>query len=157
MIPQSYIFEINGFLDADGKDTGNYVNPTDAGYYTWEPVDTKNTHKQPKQMSRQIVWIYSSKRNTAFFSHIGSGCQRLPNGNTLICAMTEGHFFEVTNDGEVVWEYINPVTRAFGIVEVLPDCYPMANEAFRAYRYGPDHPALAGKDLIPKGTITGRK
>jgi len=157
MIPQSYIFEINGFLDSDGKDTGNYVNPTDAGYYTWEPVDTRNTHKQPKQMSRQIVWIYSSKRNTAFFSHIGSGCQRLPNGNTLICAMTEGHIFEVTPEGEVVWEYINPVTRAFGVVEVLPDCYPMTNEAFRAYRYGPDHPALAGKDLTPKGTITGRK
>jgi len=164
-IPQSYIFEINGFLDADGNDTGNYVNPPDAGYYTWEPEDTRNTHKQPKQMSRQIVWIYSSKRNTAFFSHVGSGCQRLPDGNTLICAMTEGHFFEVTFDGEAVWEYINPVKSCYrkepvagesNILKVLPDCDPMTNEVFRAYRYGPDHPALAGKDLIPKGTIVGK-
>ena len=30
--PQSYIFEINGFRDATGKDTGSYINPPDAGY-----------------------------------------------------------------------------------------------------------------------------
>ena len=30
---------------------------------------------------------------------VGSGAQRLPNTNTLICAMTEGHIFEVTPDG----------------------------------------------------------
>jgi len=155
-INQSYIFEINGFLDAEGNDTGNYVNPPDAGYYTWEPEDTRNTHKRAKQMSRQIVWIYSSKRNTAFYSHIGSGCQRLPNGNTLICSMTEGHIFEVTPEGEVVWEYINPVTKEGEILEILPDRSPMTNPSFRAYRYGPDHPALADKDLTPKGTITGK-
>ena len=108
-------------------------------------------------MSNQIVWIYSSKNNQAFFSHIGSGCQRLPNGNTLICAMTEGHLFEVTHEGELVWEYINPVTREGGILEAIPDSYPMTNAVFRAYRYGSDHPALAGKDLTPKGTITGKK
>lgn len=156
-INQSYIFEINGFLDAAGTNTGNYVNPPGAGYYTWEPEDTRNTHKRPKQMSKQIVWIYCSKRNTAFFSHIGSGCQRLPNGNTLICAMTEGDIFEVTPDGEAVWEYINPITSSLGIVEVLPDCYPMSNSVWRAYRYGAEHPALANRDLSPKGTITGKK
>lgn len=155
--PQSYIFEINGFLDANGNDTGNYVNPPDAGYHIWESADPRNTHKQPKQMSNQIVWIYSSKNNQAFFSHIGSGCQRLPNGNTLICAMTEGHLFEVTHEGELAWEYINPVTREGGILEAIPDSYPMTNAVFRAYRYGSDHPALAGKDLTPKGTITGKK
>lgn len=155
--PQSYIFEINGFLDADGNDTGNYVNPPDAGYYMWEPEDPRGTHKQPKKMSNQIVWIYSPKRNTAFFSHIGSGCQRLPNGNTLICADTEGHIFEVTRDGELVWEYINPITSEGEILEVMSDRPPMTNRVFRAYRYGPDHPALVSKDLTPKGTITGKK
>jgi len=155
--PQSYIFEINQFLDAEGNDTGNYINPPDAGYYTWEPVDPRNTHKRPKEMSNQVVWIYASKNDLSFASHSGSGCQRLPNGNTLICAMTEGHFFEVTPEGEPVWEYINPVTVKGDIFEVLPDRYPMTNAVFRAYRYGPDHPALVGKDLTPKGTITGKK
>ncbi len=152
--PQSYIIEINGFLDANRLDTGNYVNPPDAEYYTWEPEYSRNTHKLPKQMSNQIVWLYNSKSNQAFFSHIGSGCQRLPNGNTLICATTEGHIFEVTSDGELVWEYVNPVTKEFGILKVMMDECPMTNAVFRAYRYGPDHPAFHEKDLTPKGTIT---
>jgi hypothetical protein len=152
--PQSYIFEINPFLDSEKNNTGDYVNPPDAGYYTLEPYDFRNTHKHPKHMSNQIVWTYTSKGNQAFFSHIGSGCQRLPNNNTLICAMTEGHIFEVTHDGELVWEYINPVTKDDGIVGVIHDRYPNANAVFRAYRYSPDHPGLKGKSLVPKGRIT---
>ncbi|MFL2554164.1 MAG: aryl-sulfate sulfotransferase [Candidatus Rariloculaceae bacterium] len=35
-VPQSYVYEINPYLDADGNDTGQYVNPPDAGYYLWE-------------------------------------------------------------------------------------------------------------------------
>ena len=47
----------------------------------------------------------------------------------------------------MAWEYINPVSRELGTVTVLPDCLPMTNALFRATRYAPDHPALAGKDL----------
>lgn len=150
---QSSILEINGFLDSRGQETARYVNPPDAGY---ERVEYHHdTHKPPRQISRQVVWSYQSKSPQGFFSHIGSGAQRLPNGNTLICAMTEGHFFEVTPDGDLVWEYINPVTRE-GALQVLPDSLPMSNAVFRAYRYSADHPALQGKDLTPKGTITER-
>jgi len=153
--PQSYIFEINAFLDADRNDTGNYVNPPDAGYYTWgSPEDYRNTHKHPKETSNQIIWIYHAQRNTAFFSHTGSGCQRLPNGNTMICAVTEGDIFEVTSEGEVVWEYINPVTIEGEVLKIMPDRCPRINAVGGGRRYAPDHPALAGRDLIPKGTIT---
>ena len=150
--PQSYIMEINGYLDQAGTDTGDYVNPPDAGYYKWES-ESQDTHKAAKNISNQIAWMYYSKSNQAFFSHIGSGAQRLPNGNTLICAMTEGHIFEITADGDLVWEYINPVTNQ-GIVEALPDSYPMTNAVFRAYRYTADHPALDGRELTPLGPIT---
>ncbi len=71
----------------------------------------------------------------------------------LICASTEGHIFEVTSAGELVWEHINPVTRN-GALAVLPDSYPMMKSIFRAYRYGPDRPALTGKTLTPQGPIT---
>lgn len=151
---QSYIFEINGFLDANGRDTGNYVNPPDAGYTNVE--FHRDTHKPKKRMSNQIVWEYHSKSNQGFFSHIGAGAQRLPNGNTLICSDTEGHFFEVTSEAELVWEYINPMTREYGAVTVMPDSLPMTNSVFRAYRYGADHPALVGKDLTPGDTLTGK-
>jgi len=152
--PQSYIFEINGFLDASGRTAEDYVNPPDAGYYTWVP-ENKDSHKAKKNMANQIVWKYFSKSNQGFFSHIGSGAQRLLNGNTLICAMTEGHIFEVTSEGELVWEYISPVTKE-GLLEILYDDWPMTNSVFRAYRYDSSHPALAGRTLFPSETITGK-
>ena len=151
--PGSSILEINPFLDASGRDTGKYVNPPDAGYRR-ETYD-KDTHNQPRQISKQVVWSYSSVNSHGFFSHIGSSGQRLPNGNTFICSDTEGHFFEVTSKGELAWEYINPVTRD-GPVKTLGDVLPMVNSAFRAYRYAADHPAFKGRELTPKGTITER-
>lgn len=160
---QSYIFEINPYLQKSGTAQTNYINPPDAGYTIWESPD-HDTHKMKKNLSNQIVWMYYSRSNQGFFSHIGSGAQRLPNGNTLICAMTEGHIFEVTpgEDGamgsfegepEVVWEYINPITED-GIKDTITDHYPCDNAIFRAYRYGPDHPAFKNKDMTPGKPIT---
>jgi hypothetical protein len=151
--PQSSVIEINGFLDAQGRDTGKYVNPPDAGYRR-ETYD-HDTHNQPRQISNQVVWCYRSINSHGFFSHIGCSAQRLPNGNTFICSDTEGHFFEVTKDGELAWEYINPVTRD-GAVKVLVDSLPMTNSTFRAFRFAADHPAFKGRDLTPQGTITER-
>jgi len=150
---QSSVLEINPFLDAGGQGSSHYVNPPEAGYTLVE--FHHDTHKPKRLLSKQVVWSCQSKSNQGFFSHIGSGAQRLPNGNTLVCAMTEGHFFEVTADGELVWEYINPITPD-GPVKVLKDSLPMTNAVFRACRYAPDHPALRGRDLTPKGTITAR-
>jgi hypothetical protein len=107
----------------------------------------------PRNVSNQIVWMYGSRSGQNFFSHIGSGAQRLPNGNTLICADTEGHIFEVTADGDLVWEYINPVTTDGQIVDEIIDAPPMFNPVFRAYRYSASHPAFAGRDLTPMGPI----
>jgi hypothetical protein len=149
--PQSSILEINPFLDAAGRDTGRYVNPPDAGYR--EERYHRDTHKLPRMISEQIVWTYRSKSNMGFFSHIGSGAQRRANGNTLICSDTEGHLFEVTSDGALVWEYISPVTRE-GALKVMPDSLPMTNSVFRASRYTTDHPSLRGRDLSPKALIT---
>jgi hypothetical protein len=151
--PQSSVLVVNPFLDAGGRDTGRYVNPPDAGYRR-ETYD-KDTHNEPRQISRQVVWSFRSVNSHGFFSHIGSSAQRLPNGNTLICSDTEGHFFEVTPEGALAWEYINPVTRN-GAVKVLADVLPMTNSVFRAYRYAADDPALKGRDLTPSGTITER-
>ncbi|MBI5691109.1 MAG: aryl-sulfate sulfotransferase [Verrucomicrobia bacterium] len=151
--PHSSILEINPRLDAEGRDTGRYVNPPDAGYrrVTYD----KDTHNPPRQVSRHIVWSYAAVNSHGFFSHIGSSAQRLPNGNTFICSDTEGHLFEVTAEGRLVWEYLNPVTRD-GVVKQLGDVLPMTNSLFRAMRIAPNHPALAGRDLSPKGTLTER-
>ncbi|MFZ7101178.1 MAG: aryl-sulfate sulfotransferase [Peptococcaceae bacterium] len=43
-----------------------------------------------------------------FYSPFISSAQRLPNGNTLITEGSGGRIMEVTQDHEVVWEYISP-------------------------------------------------
>ena len=152
-LAQSSILEINPYLNASGIDTGTYVNPPQSGYHEWPPEEERTTQTQVKLLSNQVVWIYASRSNQSFASHIGSGCQRLPNGNTLICAMTEGHIFEITSEGKPVWEYVSPVTTD-GILKIITDNPPNYNAVFRAYRYGPDHPALAGRDLTGAAPIT---
>ncbi len=53
----------------------------------------------------ETVWEYVADPKEAFFSLIRGGCQRLPNGNTLICESNRAHVFEVTPRGEIVWEF----------------------------------------------------
>jgi hypothetical protein len=57
----------------------------------------------------EILWKYEGNPPASFFSKTRGSNQRLPNGNTLICEADRGHAFEVTRDGETVWEYWNPV------------------------------------------------
>ena len=66
-------------------------------------------------MTKEMVWYYSAKRNNnfleTFFSMYRSSVQRLPNANTLIVESAFGRIFEITREGEIVWEYINPHFR----------------------------------------------
>jgi hypothetical protein len=152
---QSYVMEINPYLNSSGTNTGKFVNPPSAGYNSVNSPD-KDLMKEKKNFSKQVVWSYSSKNNTTFFSTIGSSAQRLPNGNTLVCSDNSGHFFEVyPKDTSIVWEYINPVTRG-GIKKIITDNYPMYNSCFRVYRYTSNYPGLVGKKLTAGSTITGK-
>ncbi len=151
---QSYILEINPFINSSGVNTGDFVNPPTAGYSIVNSPNS-NLMKEKKNVSKQIVWSFSSKNNTSFYSSIGSSAQRLPNGNTFVCSMNDGHFFEVApNDTSIVWEFINPMTRD-GLKKIKVDNYPTYNGVFRAYRYTSDHPAITGHDLTPGSTMTG--
>ena len=91
--------------------------------------------------SGRIAWEYHGDPLVSFFTHFTGGAERLPNGNTLITEGAPGRIFEVTSAGEVVWEYLNPfaVTGPQGT----------SVGVFRAHRYAPDGPALAGRDLDP--------
>lgn len=55
--------------------------------------------------SGQIVWEYKAKPPRSFFSHGRGASQELPNGNILVSDSDHGRAFEVTRDGEVVWEF----------------------------------------------------
>ena len=83
-----------------------------------------------------LVWTYAADPPDAVYAYRSSGAQRLPNGGTLITDAEAGRIFEVTREGETVWEYVN---SALGYDQV-----------YRAYRYAPDYPGLRGLGLTPQ-------
>lgn len=56
-----------------------------------------------------VVWEYAGSDGNLFQSMIRSDQQQLPNENILITESDGGRLLEVTREGEIVWEYINPV------------------------------------------------
>jgi len=84
--------------------------------------------------SNRIVWEYFDNPAYNFFSPYISGARRLPNGNTLITEGMFGRMFQVTPEGDIVWEYINPhyhedtenavVNRVFRATHYLPEEIP---------------------------------
>ena len=71
----------------------------------------------------KVVWRVDN-------SHVGGrfddacGGQRLPNGNTVICAYHQkkpdkAKLFEVTREKKVVWEYMNPKLSGIHEIHVL--------------------------------------
>jgi hypothetical protein len=88
----------------------------------------------------EVVWSFRGQPAQQFFSGHISGAQRLANNSVVVCEGSSGRLFEVTRDGEVVWEWINPFTNLGprGGAQVT---------LYRAHRYLPDHPALAEREL----------
>lgn len=62
-------------------------------------------------LSGTTAWSYGAD---GFFTPIGGVEQPLPNGNVLVTSTRGGRVFEVTRDGQTVWEWIPPFepTRA---------------------------------------------
>jgi hypothetical protein len=70
--------------------------------------------------TKNIVWKYQESIPSNFFSPRIWNAQRLPNGSTLINEGYFGRFFEVTADGDVVWEYVNPYLVAHQMPNAMP-------------------------------------
>jgi len=56
----------------------------------------------------KIVWQYRADPPHFFYSRARGSSQRLPNGNTFIAESDPGRCFEVTPQGEMVWEFYTP-------------------------------------------------
>lgn len=87
--------------------------------------------------SNRMLWAYEDMPRSNFYSSIMGSCQRLPNGNTLICEATTGRIFEVSPGHDIVWEFTSPFFHQSAI-------YGRNNYIARAYRYGPDYAGLKG-------------
>jgi hypothetical protein len=95
-------------------------------------------------------WTYVADDTLSFYGSFISGAHRMTNGNTFINEGPRGRFFEVTSDGEIVWEYLNPYRGK--ITKPNGDSFspiPMAYIGFRATFIPSSHPALKGRELVP--------
>jgi len=56
-----------------------------------------------------IVWSFSGTDDDPLDSEIRGGAQRIAGGNTLISESTSGRILEVTPNGSIAWEYVDPL------------------------------------------------
>jgi hypothetical protein len=57
----------------------------------------------------EVVWSYAGDAAHPFHSPLRSSAQPLPNGNMLITESDGGRLFEVTRNGDIVWNFVNPI------------------------------------------------
>jgi hypothetical protein len=100
----------------------------------WDQAHPRSRVLEIDPLTQAVVWEYHGGAGNPFFSRIGGGSQRLPNGNTLIVESTAGRAFEVTPGHEVVWEFLSPfragpqdelVATLFDLRR-LPESFPFA-------------------------------
>ena len=109
----------------------------------WAPHDADGRY--PREPGRpfgpeKTAWSYAAEEPADFYSPFISGVQRLPNGNTLICAGAPGWVFEVTPAGDIVWDWRSPYGAQPG--EEEEDMKEFPNALFRATRLAADHPGI---------------
>jgi len=75
-----------------------------------------------------MEWEYHAEPKESFFSKTMSSAQRLPNGNTLICEAEKNRIFEITPEGEIVWDFISDFNTKTG-----------CDLIYRATRYSPEY------------------
>jgi hypothetical protein len=96
------------------------------------------------------LWTYIATDTVSFWSDFISGAHRMDNGNTFINEGAKGRFFEVTKDGKIVWEYLNPYRGDIRKPNGDPNSpMPMTYFAFRSTFIPANHPALANRKLEP--------
>ena len=113
-----------------------FDNGGDGGYGFANPARPNGTNSMTRDNSRlleinpatlEIVWEYSfsGTERFQFYSSYVSNAQRLPNGNTLVNEGMHGRVFELTEDKEIVWEFVSPY---------FSDDEPPSHCIYRAYR-----------------------
>jgi len=91
-----------------------HIMVVDNGQHTSETARKFSRILELDPLSGKIVWEFGEFTRNRFFSPSRGSANRLPNGNVLIADSDNGRLFEVTDDGDLVWEYLNPDTVSQG-------------------------------------------
>ena len=128
------------FNNGNGRTGGNYstieiINP---------PVDGYDYTTTLPYLPNSTSWIYNDGNPNILYAQNISGAQQLSNGNVLYCNGPMGTFTEINTNGDIVWNYVNPVvttgTISQGAAAVL-------NIVFRCTFYPTDFAGFSGINL----------
>jgi outer membrane protein assembly factor BamB len=105
--------------DADFLENGNILF-MDNDYKAFTPEYTIHNSRvlEVNPVTMELVWSYENSPDSVFFTQNRGSQMKLANGNVLITESTGGRLFEVTLDGEIVWEFITPdiIGGSIGVV-----------------------------------------
>ena len=127
--------------DFQQLENGNYMLFANGDHTDVHGPRTGSAILEIDPATKETVWEYKGKPRHTFYSPHISGCQRLSSGNTLICEGIWGRIFEVTPEGETVWNYVSPYFVSLD----APGPGAGGNSTFRAYRYAADSFEINGR------------
>jgi hypothetical protein len=143
-----------GHLMVFNNDIHNRDNMNYSAIYEIAPsTDKKGNYLREKGKPfgpEKPVWTYTAPDSISFWSSFISGAHRMTNGNTFINEGAKARFFEVTKEGKIVWEYLNPYHGEIRKLNSDPrTSIPMTYSGFRSTFIPADHPGLANRKLEP--------
>ena len=89
-----------------------------------------------------LEWVWDGNEAKHYNGHI-SGAQRLANGSTLMCLGEDGRAMEISQAGDILWDWLQPVGSGDHEREAKKGGPRNEYAIFRVMRYGADHPGLA--------------
>lgn len=108
-------------------ENGNILLFDNRGNYNLPEGPSRVLEFDPVTMA--IVWEYRGSEASPLDSVIRSYATRLENGNTLITESNGGRILEVTLEGTIVWEFVNPVRGGpDGKIPIICKAYRLDDE-----------------------------
>jgi hypothetical protein len=72
----------------------------------WQPGRSRVVVFDP--LTQEVVWEYGTTEDQPLYSETCGAAQELRNGSILITESDNGRALEVTPEGDIVWEFVNP-------------------------------------------------
>lgn len=105
-------------LDQSGKvkwiSTGDFIKQHDPDFEQdgWLTVFDNRTGlgrswiRKINPINGEVITLYPTRPEQGFYTHSGGKHQKLNNGNRLITEVHSGRVFEISAEGELIWEWI---------------------------------------------------
>lgn len=128
------------FNNGNGRTGGNYSTIEIIN----TPVDGYDYTTTLPYLPNSTSWIYNDGNPNILYAQNISGAQQLSNGNVLYCNGPMGIFTEINTNGDIVWNYVNPVVTTGTISQ---GAVAVQNIVFRCTFYPTDFAGFSGINL----------